>query len=526
MTNSIEEIDESDAIFIIGANPRENHPVIGARIKRAKQNGAKLIIADPRRVNMAEIADVFLQIEPGSNIALINGMMHVIIKEGIYDKEYVDKYTEGFEELKKLVEKYDPQRCAEICGVNAEDIIEAARIYAKAKPASIFYAMGITQHKAGTNGVMTLSNLALLCGNIGKLGAGINPLRGQNSVQGACDMGGLPNVYPGYQKVSDEKITAKFEKLWNTELSRKEGLTIPEMMDAAIEGKIRYMHIFGENPMISDPDINHIKHALEHCEFLIVQDIFMTETAEFADVVLPGLSYAEKDGTFTNTERRVQRIRKAVKRDSDRKADWQVIMDLINVLGNEKKIYNHPSEIMDEISLANPSYVGIDYDRIDNEGLQWPVKDKSHHGTKYLHKNAPIRGRGLFVPSEQELAGEQADDEYPFILTNGRNLYHYHSRTMTGRVDGLNKKSPKSYVEINPRTLTNLGISNGDKVKIISRRGEVITTVVETDRIIENLFFMPFHFADGPANMLTGTILDEKCKIPELKITAVKIEKI
>ncbi len=523
MTNSIDEVVDSKVIFIIGSNPRENHPVIGAKIKTAKLNGAKVIVADPRRIDLADDADVFLQLKLGTNIALVNSMMNVIITEDLYDKEYVAKNTEGFEELKKLVSKYTPEYSAEICGVSPDDIRKAGRIYAS-DVASIFYAMGITQHKAGTNGVMSLSNLSLLCGNIGVKFGGINPLRGQNNVQGSCDMGGLPNTYPGYQKVYDPNIKAKFEKAWEVELSDKVGYTIPEMMHRASHHELKCLYIMGENPMVSDPDINHIKHSLESLDFLIVQDIFMTETAELAHVVLPALSFAEKDGTFTNTERRVQRVRKAVDRQGV-DPDWKIINNIMNILGYEK-IYNSAEDIAHEIAEVTPQYEGLNYEVIDKIGIPWPIK-KNGEGTSILHIDNPMRGKGAFVPSEQELLGENQCSEYPYLLTNGRNLYHYHTRTMTGKVDGLNEKSPDSYIEIHPQTMKKLGIADNEIIKVISRRGEIKTRVTANEGILEELFFMPFHFAEGACNVLTGADrIDEKCGIPELKVTAVRIEKL
>lgn len=524
MTNSINEVVDSKVIFVIGSNPRENHPVIGAKIKRAKLKGAKVIVADPRRIDLADEADVFLQLKLGTNIALVNSMMNVIIAEDLYNKEYVEKNTEDFEELKALVEKYTPEYASQICGVSPELIREAARVYAS-DVASIFYAMGITQHKSGTNGVMSLSNLALLCGNIGVKYGGINPLRGQNNVQGSCDMGGLPNVFPGYQSIHDKEIMKKFEDEWNVKLDDRVGYTIPEMMHRASHGELKCLYIMGENPMVSDPDINHIHHALESLDFLIVQDIFLTETAALADVVLPALSFAEKDGTFTNTERRVQRVRKAVTRPQV-KDDWKIINDIMNLLGYEKE-YNSAEEIMQEIARVTPQYAGITYDLLENGGVAWPVKIGAKNGTPILHMDKVMRGKGKFVPSEYEMSGEYQTAEYPYLLTNGRNLYHYHTRTMTGKVDGLNEKSPISYIEINPETMRKLGVISGEKIRVISRRGEIITEVVSNEGILEELFFMPFHFAEGACNVLTGADhIDPKCGIPELKVTAVRIEKI
>jgi len=525
MTNSIEEVEYNDAIFVIGSNTTENHPVIGTFMKRALRRGAKLIVADPRRIELADYADVFLQIKPGTNIALLNGMMHVIIEEELYDKEYVAKNTENFEDLKLVVKDYTPEVAAEICGVDKEDIIKAARIYAKAERAGIYYAMGITQHTTGTHAVMSISNLSLLCGNIGKEAAGVNPLRGQNNVQGACDMGGLPTDYPGYQKVFKPEVQEKFERAWNAKLSNKVGLTIPEIMNEAEEGKIKFIYIMGENPMVSDPDINHVRKALTNLDFLVVQDIFLTETAELADVVLPAASFAEKEGTFTNTERRVQRVRKAIEPVGNSKPDWKILMELMDRLGHDR-VYTHPSEIMDEIRTVTPSYAGISYERLEGEGIQWPCPDVNHPGTKYLHKEKVARGKGLLMAVDHRDSAELPDKDYPFIFTTGRILYHYHTRTMTGRVEGLNKLAPTSFVEINESTANKLNISNGEKVRLVSRRGSVETYAKVTDIVDEDVLFMPFHYAESAANYLTNTKIDKTAKIPELKVAAVRIEKL
>lgn len=525
MTNSIAEIVNTDAMFVIGSNTTENHPVIATKMKQAIKRGAKLIVADPRRIELADYADVYLQIKPGTNIALLNGMMNVILEKGLYDSKFIEERTENFEELSALMKGYTPDRVAKICGVKAEDIIKAATIYGEAEKAGIYYTMGITQHTTGTNGVMSVSNLAMLCGNVGKESAGVNPLRGQNNVQGACDMGGLPGDLPGYQKVFKPEVIEKFENAWNVKLSPKVGLTIPEIMDGAADGSIKFLYIMGENPMVSDPDINHVKHALENVDFLVVQDIFMTETSEFADVILPAASFAEKEGTFSNTERRVQRVRQAIKPVADAKPDWQIIMDLMNYLGYEKK-YLHPSAIMDEIASVTPSYGGIDYERLEGGGIQWPCLDKEHPGTKYLHKAAIARGKGLFMPAEYVESAEMPDREYPYILTTGRILYHYHTRTMTGRVEGINKLAPSSYVEINEETANRLEIANGNRVRLTSRRGEIETTAKITEIIDDGVLFMPFHFSDGAANYLTNSAKDPVAKIPELKVAAVRIEKV
>ncbi len=525
MTNSIEEILGTEAIFVIGSNTTENHPVIGAKMKQAKLKGTKLIVADPRKIDLAKGADVFLQIKPGTNIALLNGMMNHIIKEGLEDKKYINSNTEGYEAFVNIIKEYTPEKAAKICGVYAEDIKKAAEIYAESEKAGIFYAMGITQHTTGTDSVMSISNLALLCGNIGKESAGVNPLRGQNNVQGACDMGGLPGDYPGYQKVNRPEVREKFEKAWGVQLNSNVGLTTPEILDNAAKSNIKFLYIMGENPMVSDPDINHVRKALDNLDILVVQDIFMTETAEMADVVLPAAVFAEKDGTFTNTERRIQRVRKVLEPVGEAKPDWMILMNIMNHLGYTK-VYNNPLEIMEEISSVTPQYGGIDYNKIDNIGVQWPCPTKDHPGTKYLHKEKCARGKGLFKAIEFKESAELPDDDFPYILTTGRVLYHYHTRTMTGKIEGLNKLSPESYIEINPLTAKKLELEDKEMVKVVSRRGKIKTKIKITDSIEENVVFMPFHFAEGAANYLTNSALDKVAKIPELKVCSVNILKI
>ncbi|MPW26686.1 formate dehydrogenase subunit alpha [Alkalibaculum sp. M08DMB] len=526
MTNSNFEVLNSEVIFVTGSNTTETHPVIGSHIKQALKRGAKLIVAEPRRIDLAVHSDIFLQITPGTNVALFNGLMNVIIDENLQDKEYIEKNTENYDELVSVMKDYTPERVAEICGIDAEDIRKAARMYASVDKASIFYSMGVTQHSTGTQGVMSISNLALLCGNIGKESAGVNPLRGQNNVQGACDMGALPGDLPGYQKVANPDVINKFQKAWGVELSNKVGLTVTEVMTKGSEGDLKVLYVMGENPMLSDPDINHVKEALEKIDFVVVQDIFLTETAELADVVLPAASFAEKEGTFTNTERRIQRVRKAIDCIGNSKPDWEILMTLMNKLGYDK-VYSNASEIMDEIASVTPSYGGISFDRIDQEGLQWPCPDKDHPGTKFLHKDGKFsRGKGLFKPADYIKSAESADKDYPYILTTGRMLYHYHTATMTKRVEGINRLFPHSYMEIHPTTANRLGLEDGSKAKVSSRRGEIITTVTITDKVEEDVVFMPFHFADGAVNYLTNSVVDPTAKIPEFKVSAVKIERI
>jgi len=522
MTNSIEETLNSDVIFITGSNTTEGHPVIGTKIRQAKLNGAKIIVAEPRKINLATDADVFLQITPGTNVALYNGMMNVIISEGLQATEYIEARTEGFDDLVEVITQYTPEKVAEICGVNADDVRKAARMYANGAKGAIFYSMGVTQHTTGTEGVMSLSNLALLCGNIGIESGGVNPLRGQNNVQGACDMGGLPNVFSGYQQVANPQALEKFEKAWDVKLSDKPGLTLCDIVHKAGHGDIKFLYIMGENPMVSDPDLHHVEEALKNTEFLVVQDIFLTETAQLADVVLPAASFAEKDGTFSNTERRVQRVRKAIEPVGKAKADWVILMEIMNKLGYSKT-YANPAEIMAEIASVTPSYAGINFDRLEQGGLQWPCPNTEHPGTRYLHKDAIARGKGLFKPAEYKPSNELPDAEYPYLLTTGRVLYHYHTRTMTGKVDGLNNLCPESFLEINPIAAGNLGIKDGDKVLVSSRRGEITSTVKVTKTIKDNVVFMPFHFADSAANFLTNPALDPIAKEPEYKVCAVNI---
>ena len=524
MTNSNQEVLDSEVILNSGSNTTEAHPVLGTFIKKAKKKGAKTIVIEPRKIELAETADIFIQIKPGTNVAIFNGLMNVILEENLQDEEYIKERTENYEELKEIIKDYTPEKVAGICGADADDIRKAARMYASARKAGIYYSMGVTQHSTGTQGVMSVSNLALLCGNIGKESCGVNPLRGQNNVQGACDMGALPGDYPGYQKVYDDNINNKFQDAWGVELSKTAGLTVTEIMKKVEEDEVKFLYIMGENPMISDPDINHVRKALENNDFLVVQDIFLTETAEYADVVLPAASFAEKDGTFTNTERRVQRIRKAVNPPGQAKPDWEILMTIMNIMGTKSK-YSGPSDIMDEIASLTPQYGGISYDRIAVEGLQWPCPDKDHPGTKFLHQGQFARGKAIFKPADYIPSAEQTDAEYPYIMTTGRTLYHYHTRTMTGKVEGLNNIQPGSFMQIHPTTANRLGLNDGDTAKVSSRRGEINTKVKVTDIVEEDVVFIPFHFADGPANVLTNPVLDPIAKIPELKVSAVKIEK-
>jgi len=524
MTNSIDEIEGAKCIFVIGSNTTEAHPLIGSRIIKAKEKGAQLIVADPRKIHLAAYADIFVRQNLGTDVALINGIMNVILKQGWHNATFIEERTEGFEELQKVVEGYTPEKVEEITGVHAEDIKRIAEAYACSESSAIVYAMGITQHVTGVDNVKSLANLAMLCGQIGRESTGVNPLRGQNNVQGACDMGGLPNVYPGYQVVTDEQNAEKFAKAWNTKLSTKIGLTLTEMLKAAVAGEVKAMFILGENPMVSDADIQHVEEALKSLDFLVVQDIFVTESSQLANVVLPGVSFAEKDGTFTNTERKVKRVRKAIEPIGDSRQDWEIICDLSTRMGYEMS-YGDPSQIMEEIAQLTPSYGGIHYDRIEEDGLHWPCPNREHQGTPYLHKDRFSRGPGLFHAVEYLPPAELPDEEYPYMLTTGRMYVHYHTGTMSRRSPSLNKEVEEGYVEINPQEAKALKISQGERIKIRSRRGEIEIKADLSDRVERDTIFIPFHFAESAANVLTNPALDPIAKIPEYKVCAVRIEK-
>jgi len=537
MTNSVPELEDADCILVTGSNTTEGHPLVARRIMRAVEKGAKLIVVDPRDIQLARLATLHLRQRPGTDVAWLNGMMNVIISEGLEDRDFIESRTEGFEELKAVVAEYTPERVEAITGIPAEDLVAAARMYAQAERAAIVYAMGITQHVTGTDNVLSCANLAMLTGNVGKPSTGVNPLRGQNNVQGACDLGALPNVYPGYQKVTDPQIQAKFERAWGTELSPKVGLTVVEMTDAAYEGRLKAMYIMAENPMLSDPDINHVREALERLDFLVVQDIFLSETAELADVVLPGASFAEKDGTFTATDRRIQLVRKAIEPLGESRADWEILCDLAKRMIEKSSRgfrgvhggweYSHPSEVMDEIAALTPIYGGVSYKRLEERGfLQWPCRSPDDPGTPYLHKGQFARGKGRFTPVHYRAPAELPDDEYPFLLTTGRMMFHWHTGTMTRRSRKLAKEVADGYVEMSPEDAEALGIKEGERVRLVSRRGQIEARVWITKRVSPGLIFIPFHFAESAANVLTNPALDPTAKIPEYKVCAVRVERI
>ncbi len=529
MSNTIEDTtSEARLFFITGSNTTEQHPVIGTKIRKAiRERGAKLIVADPRKIDITNLATLHLQQRPGTDVALFNGIMREIIVNGWADEAFIAERTENYEAFRDLVMKYTLELTEQITTVPAAKIKEAARLLHENHPAAVFWAMGITQHTTGTINVMSLANLQMLLGNMGVRGGGVNPLRGQNNVQGACDLGALSNVYPGYQKVVDPAMKAKFERAWGVEgLSDKVGLTIVEAINAAHEGKLKALYVMAEDPMTSDPDLNHVREALQNLDFLVVQDIFMTETAKFAHVILPGTSFAEKEGTFTNTERRIQRVRQAIPPVGDSRPDWQILSEVATRLGYPMH-YASPAEIMDEIASVTPIYAGVHFSRLDaGEQLHWPVRGDDHPGTPILHVGQFSRGKGLFTANEHIEPREAPDEEYPFIMTTGRVLYHWHGGEQTRRSKNLTALYPEPLVEINPEDASRLDIAEGDKIKVASRRGEFIARAWLTDRVAPGVIFGTMHFPKGNVNWATGAFLDPRAKIPEYKVSAVKVEKV
>ncbi|EGO8089545.1 formate dehydrogenase subunit alpha [Enterococcus faecalis] len=524
MTNPIADITEDvDMILLVGSNPEEAHPVIGAQIRQAIQRGTQVVIVDPRKINLVKDSALHLQVQAGTNVAFANGMMHVILKEGLADRHFIEERTEGFSDLEKMVADYTPEKVAEICHIHPEDLIQAARMYAKAEKAPIIYCLGVTEHSTGTEGVMSMSNLAMLVGKVGKPGCGVNPLRGQNNVQGACDMGCMPYDFPGYQKVNNPEVIDKFEKAWHVPLNRNTGLTSTKVLPAATAGNVKGLYIFGEDPIVTDPDTGHVRQALESLDFLVVQELFMTETAAYADVVLPGISYAEKDGTFTNTERRVQRVRKAVEPRGQAREDYEIFCEVMTRMGYPCA-YESAKEIMKEISAVTPSFGGINYERLEKESLQWPCRSLTDPGTPIMHVGSFARGKGLFKAIPYKQAQELPDEEYPYLMSTGRMLYHYNTRAMTGRTEGINQIANHSYIEINAVDAQALGIQEGDKVEVHSRRGKIETYAAVGNRVFPQEVFMTFHFPDGNVNEITNAVFDDIATIPEYKVCAVAIK--
>ncbi len=533
MSNTAAEVIHSDVFIVTGSNTAETHPIIALQMKAAvEKHGAKLIVVDPRRVEMVNWAALWLPEKPGTDVPLYSAMAHVIIKERLYNQDFIDRRTEGFEEFSKSMEKFSPEYAEAISGVDRNLIVQAARMYATAKNAAIYWALGIPEHSHGTDNAMSLIHLALLTGHIGRRGTGLNPLRGQNNVQGASDSGAMPWHYPGYQRVDDDAAARKFEQAWNIEpggLNRKLGLTTTEIMSEVRPGGVRALHIMGENPMMSEPNLNHTRHRIEQLEFLAAQDLFINESGAYADVFLPATSWAEKEGTFTNTDRRVQRVRKALKPRGQARADWEIICDLAGRI--EKRLgrpqtsvwsYPSPAEVLEEMGRVVPEYAGVKYRRIEDEGLQTPVWDDSHPGTPYLFAESFPSGRGKFHPLEYVPSVEMPDEEYPFILTTGRLLEHWHGGTLT-RHSKLDELYPEARIEINPADGARLKIEDGQAVRVSSRRGTVVLRAWVTQRTTVGVVFIPMHFHEAAANLLTIDALDPLAKIPEYKACAVRV---
>jgi formate dehydrogenase alpha subunit len=538
MTNTMQDIAENaKSMLIIGSNTTEQHPVFGAMIRQAVlQRQVKLVVADPRRVDITEFASLHLRHRPGTDIPLINGLMNIILEKGWEDKEFITERTEDFSDFKAVVDQYPPEMASEITHIPVEKLYQAAELLATNKPMAVMWAMGITQHIVGVRNVMDLANLQMLLGNVGIPGGGVNPLRGQNNVQGACDMGGLPNVYSGYQNVTVEAMREKFELAWGIHLSDRVGMTVTEMIPGVEEGKTKALYIVGEDPIMSDPNSEHIRMCLDDCELVILQEIFPSETAPYADILLPGATFAEKSGSFTNTERRIQLVRRAIDPPGSAKEDWQIIKELATrLLSNGGRgitpapladwDYQNTSQIMAEIGELTPSYAGVSHERLERgDLLHWPVNDLNHPGTPILHIKQFSRGKGRFVPIEHIPPAEMPDDDYPMLLSTGRVLYHWHGGEMTRRAQGLMQVYGNTKVELNPEDAAHLGVNGNKRVRIVSRRGEIEAEAWITDRVPPGMIFANFHFPDASANELTIDALDPVAKIPEYKICAVRVE--
>lgn len=523
MTNSIADSAQTDLFLMIGSNPDTSHPTIGLRVHQAVDRGAKLIVVDPRRTKLADRADLWLRIKPGTDVAFLNGLMHIILEEDLWDKRFVEERTEDFDYLVSKIKKYDPDLVEKITGLAKNDLYRAARMYAAEGRHAIYHGMGITHYVTGTDRVKSIANLAMLCGKVGVPGGGCNPLRGQNNVQGACDMGALFNTLPGYVSVSDESLFDRYEKIWKVKLPRRPGKPATEVWDNINKGEIRGLYIFGEDPAVADANISHVQGALEKIDFLLVQDIFLTETAKMADVVLPAACYAEKDGTFTSTERRVQRVRKAVNPPGEAKPDWQIFCELSTRLGYPME-YSSAEEIFQEISTILPQYKGITYERLEKVGLQWPVPSQDHPGTPVLHTKTFTRGRGLFVPEDYIPPVELPDEDYPLSFTTGRDLARYNFSSMTGKTPEINVISPECFAEVNPADAEKFGITDGSWVRLTSRRGSVEMRAKITDRSQEGTIFATYNHLETLVNLLTLDALDRLSRTPEYKLCAIKVE--
>jgi len=520
-TNSYDELPFMDCILIIGSNPTEAHPIVGWRVRTAIDNGAKIIVCDPRKILVAESADIHIQHYPGTDIALINAMISFIVTENLHNKEFIENRTEGFSELWEAVKDYTPDSVEGITGVKAALIKQAAKLYATSSRSCIMYSLGMTEHTVGTDNIISMANLAMVCGHVGKEFSGVYPMRGQNNVQGACDMGALPNVYSGYQPVTDEAVRKKFESSWGVSLPPLKGLTLTDMMYKAIDGALKCFYIIGEDQVRTDPNTHWVEQALDSLEFLVVQEIFLSETAKKADVILPGASFAEKNGTFTCAERRFQRVRRAIEPISG-KTDGNIICEVAKRLGYTME--GDPEKVLDEMASLTPMYKGVSFERLEENGLQWPVPEKNHPGTPVVHLGKFIRGLGKFIPVKHKPPAEVPDKEYPFILSTGRMLFHYNTGTMTTRVANILREYPRNFVQINAADAKHLGIRKDDRVKVKTRRGELEVAAEVTDKVKPGVLWMPFHFSDEPTNVLTNNAFDPVCRTGEYKACAAKIE--
>lgn len=518
----MDDISNAEMILVIGSNTTEQHPLASTRIFEALDKGAELYVVDPRKIRLTDFAHAYAPIEPGTNLPMINAMIHVIIKENLIDLSFIKDRTENYEEMRESVKDCTPKWAESICKVPAKTIIQFARKYATTDKAMIIFTMGVTQQTTAVKSIRALANLAMITGHVGRPSTGINPLRGQNNVQGAGDMGALPDFLPGYQRPELTKTKERFSKIWG-DFSCLRGNNIIQMFNLIDQGIMKAAYIIGENPVLSDPDQTHTIHCLKKVPFLVVQDIFLTETAQFADVVLPAVSFLEREGTYTNTDRRVQMINKVIEPIGNSKADWQIIVQIMKRIGMDVK-YDNASEIMDEINVATDIYGGITHDRIREVGIQWPCPNKDHPGTPILHVGEFTRGKGLFTVNDFEFIGDQRSEEFPFIMTTGRVTHQYHTGTMTRKVWTLALEYPHGFVEIHTKDAEELGIKDHQPVKITSARGSIVAPAMITNRINEKTIFIPFHFAESPANRLTGQNLDPIINIPALKVSAVRIE--
>jgi formate dehydrogenase major subunit/formate dehydrogenase alpha subunit len=528
MTNSIDEIRDTDLMFVIGSNTTEAHPIIAMEMKRARQAGAKLIVADPREIWMAEHADLHLQLRPGTDVWLLSAIANVIVTEGLVDQEFIDAHTEGFEKVAERVKNYSPEEAEKITGVPAEDIRTAARWYATTKKAGIYYTLGITEHTHGTDNVYSLANLVLMTGHLGVRSAGMNPLRGQNNVQGANDAGATPIYYPGYQNVTDDEIRKKFEAAWEVPLSPDEGLNLNVMMKELAKGNMKGMYVMGEDIVISEPNVTQVEIGLNKCEFLVCQEIFHNETTRFADVVFPASCFAEKDGVFTNSDRRVQRVRKAVDPPGNAREDWKILCDFAREVGYSMPHYETPAEIYDEMAELTPKVAGISHKRLEDniQGLQWPCPDSEHPGTPTLHVDGPLSGKAIFQAVDYRPSDELPDNEFPLVLSTGRTLYHYNSATQTRRDPGPSIKQRQNFIEVHRRDAKMLGVVQGEMVRVVSRRGAIECEVWVSPRVRFGCTWMPMHFAESRANLLTNDAGDSVTGTGEYKVCAVRIEKL